>query len=274
MQSDCLELAPVIGGITLRMIQGTMFFDRQTPLRGLATATLRGLTGHLLKDLDIKLAMSYFKPPQEKPAALVFQSIHGGRQSQSEMAFRIISWAPGDHLSQALCAAYSGLPGKCFGESGSIIKAVNVEKAQTLNIEPETHARAPARLTFHTPLMIRKGGRPMGAADLHLAALITAAVRRINRVSAHYGNGKTLSEQCFSRVGDVIREIRRDMAWVSPRRRSCVQGQNIALSGWVGHMAFDSFPPELVDLFNVIACIHLGRHTTEGCGQLSVEPGT
>lgn len=270
MHTPTSPVSKLVNGLPLRMLEGVLTFDRITPLRCLATAALRGLAGHLLHAASPELTRKYFKPGDTRPSALVFQPVHGGGKSSLKMPFRLISWSADHDWLQVLLSVFQTMPGCPFAETGAVIESVHLSELQELQFETEPRAITPARITLHTPLMIRKGRRPIGEADLQLPALISAAVRRINRISRHYGNGQTLDEALFRDLAGHVLEIGRDVEWVSPRRRSSVQGRNISLSGWVGNIDFDALPPELADLFNLIACIHLGRHTMEGCGHLAI----
>ena len=258
----------LIAGISVNAIAGCLHFDRPTLVRRLATATLRGRAGHGLRDLAPHMVSQWFKPGQGHhiPPACLFQSLHGHAGVDGQFPFRIVTWDPPGELLPASVAALRHSEGKPFGESGTLIERVEFGEAMRLECSGAPRAVAACEIHLVTPLQVSAGSAWADASCFTLGHLVKAMVNRLNALSLYYGNGQQMDAMPFLADAAMVREVARQLDWVSPRRYSSPQDTSIAMSGVVGVLSVQGLSSLLADLLGAAAIFHLGRHTAEGCG--------
>jgi CRISPR-associated endoribonuclease Cas6 len=262
-------LSTLMSGLTIRGVECVLHFSRPAPVRPLATATIRGLAGHLLTSTHPACVGRWFKPGHQNhlPSAYLFEALTHEFALSDCLAISIRTWDPPEELLPAFVDALKQARGYPFGESGASIEGVSFGQIEGLKFE-QTHRGIPqAMLEFLTPVRLKASGRWLGKEDITVGHLMEAAVRRLDVLSGHYGNGSTLDAPALLASASKVRETARALRWISPWRRSSSQGTDIELSGLIGQVQFTGIPGELVDLLNAVALFHIGHKTAEGCGQ-------
>jgi len=81
-------------GVVLYCIEGQVILDREIYVRHMATATLRGLLGHMLKESEPGAVGAWFKPGNngDCPAAFCMQPVLRTTVESEYIPFRIITW--------------------------------------------------------------------------------------------------------------------------------------------------------------------------------------
>ena len=285
-------LSTLLNGLTIRSVECVLHFNRPAPIRPLATATIRGLAGHLLTSTHPGLVGRWFKrghqahhlPSAEKeekectravgfqpshlPPAYLFETRTHEFTHRDSLPFNIRTWDPPGELLPAFADAFKQAPGRSFGESGAKIENVSFGRIECWKFDPPNFPIPQAALEFVTPVRLKASGRWLGKDDLALGHITEAAVRRLGVLSSHYGNGSELDAPSFLAAASKVRETSRALRWISPWRRSSSQGTDIELSGLIGQVQFAELPQILVALLTAIAPFHIGHKTAEGCGHL------
>jgi len=264
------ELNTIVRQLCVRTISGTVIMDGMAPIRHLATATLRGLAGHLLTETDPDLTRRFFKPGQgnHSPAAYLFQPLFDRAGTGRGFPFRLVCWDREGEFLPALANALRAASGRPFGESGARVAGIEIGPEEELRFSGEENPPEELRIVIHTPIKLKAGGRWVGSEELTLGHLVLAAVRRLNALSEHYGSGEQLQEGFFLARASLARETGRNLRLVTPRRRSSSQGTYISLSGIVGWLKYRGITPVISNLLNTASVFHIGRHTVEGCGHV------
>ena len=281
-----------MSGLKIRSVACVLHFDRPVPVRPLASATIRGLTGHLLTSTHPALVGRWFKrghqgplsaAPQEDgkerpvgfkpshlPPAYLFEPLLHEFAISKSFPFNIRTWDPEGELLPAFLDALKRAGDSPFGETGARVERVSFSQAEVWRFEEAHQPRQSAVIEFLTPIRLKASGRWLGKYDVTLGHLAEAAIRRLDFLSFHYGNTSTLDSSVFISAASKVRETMRSLRWISPRRRSSSQGIDIELSGLVGRIQFVVIPGILVDLLNAVAPLHIGHKTAEGCGHFGL----
>lgn len=257
-------------GLNLMMQEGVIEFDRPTPVRRLATATLRGLTGQALLQYRPELVQRWFKPDPDgnRAPAYAFQPLHSEAGLLTEFPFRVMTWDPDGELAEGIAQALQDAAGMPFGQSGALVTNVTVPSPRKMPFHK--NAFETARIVLHSSLRVRHGNAMVREDQLVAGHLVEAAVSRINKLSIEYGNGLQLDALSFLAASVFIKETRRNLRWVAPRRYSSTQDQTINLSGIVGHLEITAIPSLISNLLSAASVINIGRSTTNGCGYISL----
>lgn len=285
-----VNLSVLVGGLKIRSAECVLYFDQRAPLRPLATATIRGLAGHLLTATQPDLVGRWFKrghqaqlsadreteescgksvgfKPSHLPPAYLFEALRHEFAFSESLPFCIRTWDQEGELLPAFLNALKLAGDRPFGETGVKIRSASFSQIERWEFEESRQSIRPAAVEFLTPVRLKASGRWLGKFDVTLGHLVEAAIRRLDLLSVHYGNKSALSVPAFISAASKVRETARSLDWVSPRRRSSSQGIDIELSGLVGEIRFAEIPGMLVDLLNAAALFHIGHKTAEGCGQ-------
>lgn len=259
-----------IKGLQARMVEGVLCFDQPVTVRNMATATIRGLAGHLLREHRPNIADRWFKPGNngDCPAAYVFQPMLEHSEMTQELPFRLITWDPPGEFIPALQAVMKDAAGRYFGEGD--IRILGVEWTEICELAFEGVHNPPdfQKVVFRTPLRVKRGKGWLTEESLSLVELANGLLNRLNRLSREYGNGLQLEALIFEQHAVFNMEVERKLSLVRSARRSSTQGQNVDLSGLVGHISFQGLTAAMSSLLSVGGIIHLGKHTAEGCGCL------
>ena len=262
-----------IKGLRIHLLSGVMRFDRETPVRHLASATLRGLTGHALKRHCPELVDRLFKPGVggQTPPAYCFQPLHRETGMSGGFPFRVITYDPGRELLPAIRMVLDHAGGIAFGGSGSTVAGVEWHDEVQLGFEGVADPGKFQKLTLATPLRLSVGDDMLTEETLTLGHVVQATVRRLNLLSRVYGNGVELDGRYFLVGASFVREVERVLRSVSPKRWSSTQEQSIELGGVVGHLILRGMGPPLASLLSVAEVLGVGKHTAEGCGLVLLE---
>lgn len=268
MNSLIKNLTLLRAGLCLRSVEGVVYLDRPAPIRRMATATLRGLAGYALMDSAPTVFRTYFKPPSagQTTPAYAFQPLHSEQTTSTSFPFRLMTWDPHGLLQGALMHALDEYTGWEFGQSGACVAGIDWREPVRLQFSGLGMERF--RVVLHTPLALVYRSNFVNEQELELTHLIHAAVKRINRLSAAYGNGIKLDEAHFAEAASCAIETGRRLRLVAPVRYSSTQDKTIYLSGLVGWLDLDDVLPSVGDLLCAASAINLGRHTAEGCGHI------
>lgn len=256
-------------GLSLRVFDAELWLDRVCPVRRLATATIRGLAGHALIHRNPELFDAAFKPDHNKPPAYLFQPVYLQEMEADAIPFRLITWDTSGELGEGVLNALSKASGRPFGESGAEVttclhRATHHLQFSGSGYEPELD------IVFLTPLQLRMQKKLLTPETLSLGSILLAAARRLNLLSAHYGNGTQISPEYFQQLANGVRISHRRFSWKDPKRRSCTQSRVISLGGIVGSFRLHEPPPACLDLLATSEILHMGRHTAEGCGMIKI----
>ena len=266
------SLSLALSGLTVQSAKGVVRFDRPAPVRHLATATLRGLAGHLLTKVAPELTKIYFKPGQGNhlPPAYLFQPLFDRSGAEIGFPFRIVTWDRPGKLLPAFMEGLGRANGCPFADSGAAIRGIEFASPEEIRFPGIRNIGPVQKLYLHTPVRLKKGKKTgwISEKEITLGHIIKASVNRINTLSESYGNGEKLDPLPYMAEASLARELTRNLRWVSPRRRSTSQGKNIALSGVIGAMHIQGISSTLVSLLSSIAAFHIGKHTAEGCGYI------
>jgi len=269
-------LDALFDGLACSIIDGRVWLDGSAPVAQMATAPLRGLSGWLVLERFPEVAADCFKPGQDgnQPPAYVFQLQSDVRDRLAGFDFRCVTWDRDRKLADAFCAVWGGAGGHPFGQGDVRVKAVEVVRRRdgvlrTLRPEPVVTR---CLLGLVTPVLLKDGGRGwFGPGTLTLPRLVAAATRRLNALSAVYGNGVRIDERESVVEAADVTVARAELQWRSPERKSSVQGGAvIKLSGVTGYFCLESVPLALAELLAAATLFHVGKHACEGCGRLKV----
>ena len=269
-------LDALFDGLDCSILDGRVTLEEVAPVGRMATAPLRGLSGWLVLERFPEIAAACFKPGQDgnQPPAYAFQLRSEPRDRLAGFDFRCVTWDPGHRLADALCEAWRGAQGRPFGQGKARVKTVTVERRRdgvlrTLRPEPLVEA---CEVALATPVLLKDGARGwLGPGTLTLPRLAGAVCRRLNALSACYGNGGQLDELALMAEAAGAGVARAELRWVSPERKSSVQGGVIKLSGVVGRFSLTSVPMRVAELLAAATLVHVGKHACEGCGRLAVQ---
>jgi hypothetical protein len=266
-------IARSVDGLRARLVDGVLFFDRLVPVRNMATATVRGLAGHLLREHCPGVADRWFKPGQngDCPPAYVFQPVLHQATETAQFPFRVIAWDPPNELIPALQASFEHVAGWPFGGGDVLVSGVEWTEVCRLKFEGIYSPPDVQRLVFRTPLRLRRGNDWVTETSLSIGDITGGLVNRVNRLSREYGNGLQLDLMCFMQHAAFAVEVKRSLSFVRTGRRSSTQGQDVDLSGLVGRIVMRGLTPSLSSLLSVGALVHLGKHTAEGCGAFRLD---
>gem|GEM_PF-6018550 len=267
-------LQQLLAGLQVRMLEGRLLLDRPLMLDWQASSTLRGLTGHALTDRYPGVIRSWFKPGQsghDLPAFL-FQAAHDTGRPIREVAFRLIAWDPEGVLLEFSARALAGATGRPFGGRGTLVAACRLGEPERLVFSGAPPLAGPARLSLVTPVAVKERKAWLGPRELLLGHLVRAFVRRLNRLSAAFGNGGQLDETPWLAECALVQETDRQLRWISAQRRSTTQLGMLSLAGVAGTIGFAGLPASLFALLQAAEAFHVGFHTVHGCGQLRLEP--
>lgn len=269
VQADALQ--DLFSGLRVRAVEGVVRLDRPAPVRHLATATLRGLVGHLLCESDAALVGRWFKPGHDnnQPAAFLFQPLHRHAATDTGFPFRLVTWDPPGEMLPALCRALARAGGWPFGGSGATVAGIDMDGENVLEFEG-CGSMDHATLELRTPHLLKHRGGWVQAEALTVGHLAEAMVRRLNRLSSFYGNGAQLEEMEYEAQAAMVYHASSDLTWVAPRRWSSTHGDGVTLSGIVGTAQVENLPANLASLLSAGEILHMGKHTTEGCGWLQI----
>ncbi|HMO50109.1 MAG TPA: CRISPR system precrRNA processing endoribonuclease RAMP protein Cas6 [Kiritimatiellia bacterium] len=257
----------------LHAVEGVVYFDRPMWVRRLASATLRGFSGHRLREHFPEVCDTYFKPVAEgKPSACVFLNLDTFAYEGETFQFRIISCAPGLDVITTIQEALDRGRGLPFGNQGALLQYVEWHETIRLAFEGYHGHNPEARIILATPTQLRIAKRTISEYEINLAHIVRACVTRLNALSKAYGNGLQLEEAPYLAESAFARESDRRLRFVTPKRWSSTQDQGINLAGVVGSMRYTGVHPSLTDLLYTANVLHVGRHTSEGCGRVIAIP--
>jgi len=291
-------LSKLLHGLQVRSVECVLHFDRPTPIRPLATATVRGLAGHLLKFAHRAVVRRFFKPshqgrallaanegqdfgalagykPSHIPPAYLFEAVTQKPSCSDSLRVIIRTWDSDGELISAFREVLCHARGRPFGgfDRNMGREPSKVERVAFFEI-PDPRCTGdhcslhPAVIEFLTPLRLKVSQRFLREEEVTLGHLTEAAVRRLNQLSAVYGDKTELDETPFQVAASKVREISRSLCWIKQWGFSSTQETEINLSGPIGQIRFAELPGVLADLLNAAALFHIGHKTAEGCGQL------
>jgi len=245
-------------------------FDREAPVRHLASATLRGLAGHALHQHYPELIDRWFKPGHNgnQPPAYLFQALNQQATLKSYVPFRIITWDPDGELIDAFYHALNQWQGNPYGESGACLLHIEWEPIQDLQFQGIINSPPVQQIIFNTPARIRQAGRWIDEKEMNLEYLVRAIIQRLNRLSDAYGTATRLHLQDYMEDIRQAEEFERQLRYVQPKRRSSTQKRNIYLCGLVGTLVYQQISSKLTNLLYTSGVFHVGKHTAEGCGHI------
>lgn len=273
--SEGTTIESVFEGLTCSVLDGRITLDRAAPLGLLATAPLRGLSGWLLLARHPDVVATCFKPGQDgnQPPAYVFQLATAPTGRGANIDFRCVTWDREHRLADALADVWPQAVGRAFGQGSVRIRSVELlgrrdGTLRALRPEPVTGT---CEVTLATPVLLKDGGRGwLGPETLTLTRLVEAACRRLNALSAGYGNGATADGNALADAAAQVSGVRANMRWESPERRSAVQDKVIKLCGVTGSYRLESVPQSVAELLAAATMLHVGKHACDGCGRIKV----
>ncbi|MCC5848932.1 MAG: CRISPR system precrRNA processing endoribonuclease RAMP protein Cas6 [Verrucomicrobia bacterium] len=260
-------------GLKLHLFEAELWLDRVSPIRRLATATLRGLAGHALLEHNPSMFDAYFKPDQNKPPAYLFQPVYVQEMEADTLPFRLVTWDRTGSLGPGILEALQASNGRPFGESGAMVESCIPHATHQLKFSGSRPVRM-IDLVFVTPLQLRIHKKILRPESFELNSLLLATIRRLNLISLHYGNGIQIITGQLDSLADDIRISNKRLRWKDPKRHSCTQARNISLGGVVGSLRLHQPTSLCLDLLSACEALHVGRHTAEGCGMIRLsQPG-
>ncbi|MGE4286798.1 MAG: CRISPR system precrRNA processing endoribonuclease RAMP protein Cas6 [Phycisphaerae bacterium] len=125
------------------------------------------------------------------------------------------------------------------------------------------------RITFETPLRIRKEGKDSYAPTFKDIMLST--LRRFEILAYFYGNKESVP--LFRRLAHNCPNLPCNFATepVSIGRYSCRQKARMHLRGIIGSATFEDVPAEYTELLNLAQILHIGKNTSFGFGKIKVQ---
>jgi hypothetical protein len=137
------------------------------------------------------------------------------------------------------------------------------------DLNDEFYEDAVIRVFLQTPARIIQHKKPINPSTFSLPVFLQAGVRRLALVQ------QTFSLNPGASIPDVLDILgnshlgQRQLRWVSPRRRSTTQHEDISLGGVVGF--FDIHHPSRLfwNLLAPLTLINIGKKTSCGCGVIA-----
>ena len=258
-----------MSGLTIRCVECKLHFNQPAPIRPLATATLRGLAGDLLKSNHPEFVLRWFKPGDHNhlPPAYLFEAIIHEFTSGESLPFKIRTWDPHGELLPAFRDSFTHSRDRPFGESGAKVAKVVLGEIEPWSFEQRYRSNPRTRLEFLTPVRLKASGRFLDDEEITLGHVVEAAVRRLDDLSDHYGNRTKLDKPPLLAAASKVRETSRSLRSIRAWRLSSTQGTYIDLSGVTGQIRFVDLPGVLVDVLSAATVFHIGHSTAEGCGE-------
>jgi len=141
----------------------------------------------------------------------------------------------------------------------------------TLSASPLTpETRDKVSLNFVTPLRMKHNNRL--APELPFQVLVRAMLRRIAALLQHYDGGEPdLDYSGLVRRAAEIQTVATTLAWEDWRRYSMRQDREMMMGGLRGRVTYAGDLDEFMPLIDFCSHVHLGKQTTFGLGQFSVE---
>lgn len=125
------------------------------------------------------------------------------------------------------------------------------------------------RCELQTPLRIRHSRRLLQ--KISFEELLYASVRRLNQLSASYGNmGAIEISPLRDQVADV--KVQSDKtSWVDWTRYSFRQQTRMKLGGLLGEVVFSNVPEGVMPLLSAVEKFNIGKQSTFGLGKICFE---
>ncbi len=282
------------------MVEAEVRLSRPTYISCLATAPIRGVVGNILLRLQPGTGSALFKPGLQGATVspYVFRLISPPDINSDSFRFVMTAFDPGCEVALAMLPVFHRMPGLPFGRGGVRIEEVKplaarvgslLELAQAAlhgraaHATGKDHGRAAhatnaadhgrvAKISFITPLALKRGTKIMGADAFSLGLLGAAIARRLNALSETYGKNSTpIDSDGTERWDGQAVILEKQLEWQSFRRLSAPQDQMINLAGLVGWLRCRSIPPDLRLLLAAATVTHVGKHATDGCGAITIE---
>ncbi len=274
MSTDNANLTHLSSALRLHAVEGIIYLDRPMWVRRLVSSTVRGVAGHCLRDTAPDICDRFFKPmgPQSQPSACLFQNLEQAAYDGEIIRFRVVSWDPDLELIPALQAAMEAGRGRPFGGQGACMQYVEWDETCRLAFDGYGGDTDDMRMILATPVHLRIAKKTVSEHDMNLGRIVQACVMRLNALSTAYGNGTQLDSEPYLAEAALGTEKRRRLRYITPRRHSSTQDQSINLAGVLGTLDLAEVHYAITDLLFTANLLHIGRHTSEGCGRVIAIP--
>jgi len=141
-------------------------------------------------------------------------------------------------------------------------------------MDPPAPPQSAVKLTFATPLRIKRNGHLVGAAELDAQDLLRNLCARLALLAKHYGGDPTTFDWRHLRDHAQAVTIREsEMRWHDWTRYSSRQQTAMQLGGLLGSLRLDG--PGLATFWHGLwygQWVHLGKGTSFGLGHYRLEP--
>ncbi len=264
-------LDEIMDGIHLLSLDAEAYLDREIPIRHMVTTTLRGILGYALDATAPDMVERFFKPGTgaHGSPAFVLQPRYRETVCAQVVPFRLQTWDRDGAFMDAMLRAMANAKGCPFGDGAAHLEGIRMDEPAELR--PDLRAKVEVKgLRLRTPLRIKSCGRLLSRGELTLGHLVSAACRRLNTLSAEYGNGRDLDEMAALALCATTRIRTCKLDRVESGRRSGTQKRDIDLSGIVGSITWNWLPDACAQLLILAQAVNLGQHTSAGCGCVEV----
>lgn len=257
--------------IQTRILDVELALAEPRDLSFLAAPAFRGLLGTMLREREPDLFQRFFKPGagshEQSGFAIRMKSVDSVLP-----VFRIVSFAGSKAHAYSLASDIAAfMPGMALGES--VIRAVRTAGPfPPASVDPSVfEPLVSASFSFETPMRIKRHGRIVNHHQFSLAFLASAAVERLNALSAQFaGGGPPLDPVPFIAAAALSLQVHRNISTTPWSRLSESSGHKIVMDGCTGSFSYDCLSPALAVLLDWAARVNLGRHTVAGAGAFSV----
>lgn len=271
---DVAHTSQITEALRIHVVDGIMHLDRPMWIRRLVSSTVRGFSGHRLREYAPEICDRLFKPVGEinLPSACLFQHLEQKAYEGEIVRFRIATWDSGMELIPAMQYAMEAGRGQPFGGQGARLQYVEWDETVRLGFEGYTGDTDAIRLIMATPVHLRLAKQTISEHKMNLGCLVHGCVHRLNALSRAYGNGVSLELEPYLAEAALTTEHHRRLRYVTPRRYSSTQDTSINLGGVLGTLEMADVHHAITDLLYTANILHIGRHTAEGCGRIITIP--
>jgi hypothetical protein len=284
------HLQATVSAIPVRAFHGKIRLNQPVDIDPItACACIRGIIGHILYEYAPDMLYN-FKPGNRGhlPAPYVIQALPPitNQHIHTEFAFSFLSWENSGTFIRQVLKLIQYATARPWGHTGAHITTIEytpITLLDTSSLHPDPTCSS--SLVLRTPVILKSHVRNqthpnrkhtarkrLTPQQLSLQTIVRAQIMRINLLSQYYGNTASIDLEPFTRLTHTSQVVCSKLNMVSHFRGSSTQKNSIQLGGIIGFIQYNHLHPLLQQLLSYASFFHLGHHTTDGCGYMTLSP--
>lgn len=273
LSQGILENPVVRGKLPFELFPLRLTFAASKPLRferGLAANAVRGALGSVA-DKHNALYRTFFSGARSAPFVLRVRQLEGkeiGAGEEFEIGINLFLRDSADYIVETTQRwEHTGI-----GPERIPVRLIAVTGREPLAFEFERETgmqKKCLRVDFKTPTELKSGG---AIAEVPEFPVLYARLRdRASRLRALYGEGTLPRDEQGAEMARAVKTMRSDLAYVSASRYSSRTGQRHPLGGFTGAVEYANVAAELMPMVELGQWVGVGRQTSWGKGEFTVE---